>query len=121
MGPESDVYVGMAMRILGDAVNSRKYVSDAVIRWENDLKGALGGNGRKATGDGRRDRKPIVTALFLTTVPDGAKEHDSEVYQALGYSRLFFNDPSGAKEYFTKSLELDPSNRKARFELSLLK
>ena len=121
MGPESEVYVGMAMRILGDAVNSGKYVSDAVIRWENDLKGALGGNGRKATGDGRRDRKPIVTALFLTTVPDGAKEHDSEVYQALGYSRLFFNDPSGAKEYFTKSLELDPSNRKARFELSLLK
>lgn len=121
MGPESEVYVGMAMRILGDTVNSGKCVSDAVIRWENDLKGAMGGNGRKAAGDGRRDRKPIVTALFLTTVPDGAKEHDSEVYQALGYSRLFFNDPSGAKEYFTKSLELDPSNRKARFELSLLK
>ena len=121
MGPESDVYVGMAMRILGDDINSRKYVSKSVMHWEDDLKGALGGNGRKATGDGRRDRKPIVTALFLTTVPDGEKEHDSEIYQALGYSRLFFNDPVGAKEYFTKSLELDPSNRKARFELSLLK
>lgn len=121
MGPESDVYVGYAMRILGDKVNSVKYVSDAVIRWENDLKGAFGGNGRKSAGDGRRDRKPIVTALFLTTVPDGAKEHDSEVYQALGYSRLFFGDENGAKDCFAKSLALDPSNHKARFELSMLK
>lgn len=112
MGPESDVYVGMAMQILGDEVAARKYVSNAVLRWEKDLKGAFGENGRK--------RKPIVTALFLTTVPDGEKEHDSEVYQALGYSRLFFGDPSGAGKYFRKSLELDPSNRKARFELHLL-
>lgn len=121
MGPESDVYVGRAMRILGDEVNSRRYVSDAVIKWEKDLAGALGGNSRKAYGDGRKDRKPIVTALFLTVVPDGEKEHDSEILQALGYSRLFFGDKKGAREYFEKSLRTDPSNKKARFELSLLK
>ena len=42
-------------------------------------------------------------------------------FVTVDHSQLLFNDPSGAKEYFTKSLELDPSNRKARFELSLLK
>lgn len=121
MGPETDAYVAEAMRILGDEINSRKFISEAVMRWEKDLCGAVGGNGYKAYGDGRRDRKPIVTALFLTTVPDGEKEHDSEVYQALGRSRLFFGDQDGARKYFEKSLALDPSNHKARLELRLMK
>lgn len=121
MGPETDAYVAEAMRILGDKVNARKFISEAVIRWEKQLNGAVGGNGYKAYGDGRRDIKPIVTALFYTTVPDGEKEHDSELYNALGRSRLFFGDTEGAKKYFEKSLALDPSNHKARFECRLMK
>ena len=109
------------MRILGDKVNARKFISEAVVRWEKQLSGAVGGNGYKAYGDGRRDIKPIVTALFYTTVPDGVKEHDSELYNALGRSRLFFGDTEGAKKYFEKSLALDPSNHKARFECRLMK
>lgn len=121
MGPETDAYVAEAMRIAGEGVNSRKYLSEAVTRWEKDLAGAVGGNGYKAYGDGRRDRKPIVTALFYSVVPDGAREHDSEIYQAMGRARLFFGDTKGAKTYFAKSLALDPSNHKARLELRLMK
>lgn len=121
MGPETDSYVAEAMRILGDKVNARKFISEAIVRWEKQLSGAVGGNGYKAYGDGRRDIKPIVTALFYTTIPDGVKEHDSELYNALGRSRLFFGDTEGAKKYFEKSLALDPSNHKARFECRLMK
>ena len=53
-------------------------------------------------------------------MPDGVKEHKAEVIRALAYSRLFFNDEKGARELFLRSLELNPDNLKAKFELFML-
>lgn len=107
MGPEADVYVALSYRMLGDEVVSRQYMSKYVKEWEEDVKNDL-------------DRKPIVTSLYWSYVPDGVKEHKAEVIRALAYSRLFFNDEKGARELFLRSLELNPDNLKAKFELFML-
>lgn len=108
MGPECDVYVAAAHRMLGDEVTARKYLSAYVVKWRKDL----------AAGDA--DRKPIVTSLYWSFVPDGAAEHRAEIERALAYSRLYFGDKAGAKALFEKSLESNPDNLKARFELTQL-
>ncbi|MNI92110.1 hypothetical protein D3C73_1498650 [compost metagenome] len=78
-----------------------------MVEWEKDSKCDL-------------DRKPIVTSLYWSYVPDAVKTHKATIIAALGYSRLFFNDPAGAKNYFQQSLELDPDNIKVKFELLML-
>ncbi|MBT1181132.1 DUF5107 domain-containing protein [Bifidobacterium sp. CP2] len=107
MGPETDYYVALAERLLGDNIISRKDMSASVVKWEEDARNDL-------------DRKPIVTSLHLSFVPDGVTEHKAETVRALAYSRLFFNDKAGARELFEESLKLNPDNPKARFELHLL-
>ncbi|MNW35388.1 tetratricopeptide repeat protein [compost metagenome] len=107
MGPETDYYVALAHRLLGDEVVAKNHISKYVVEWEKDSKCDL-------------DRKPIVTSLYWSYVPDAVKTHKATIIAALGYSRLFFNDPAGAKNYFQQSLELDPDNIKVKFELLML-
>ncbi|OZG64071.1 DUF5107 domain-containing protein [Bifidobacterium eulemuris] len=108
MGPECDVYVAGAYRMLGDETTARKYLSEYVVAWRKDL----------AAGD--VDRKPIVTSLYWSFVPDAAGEHRGEILRALAYSRLYFGDEEGAKALFEDSLKANPDNPKARFELTQL-
>lgn len=107
MGPETDYYVALAYRMLGDGVFAKKYMSMYACQWEEEIKNDL-------------DRKPIVTSLHWSYVPDAIKSYKATIVAALGYSRLFFNDIEGAKKYFLQSLELDPDNIKVKFELLML-
>lgn len=107
MGPECDYYVALSMRMLGDEVNARKYMTDCIMAWEQEI-----------TRD--TDCKPIVTSLYWSYVPDAVKENKAAYKVALGYGRLFFGDTEGAIRCFSEALVLNPDNLKARFELYML-
>jgi tetratricopeptide (TPR) repeat protein len=107
MGPETDYYVALAYRMLGDNVIAKKYMSGYVVEWEKQSKIDL-------------DRKPIETSLHWSYVTDPVKTYKASIIAALGYSRLFFNDTEGAEKYFKESLRLDPDNIKVKFELKML-
>jgi tetratricopeptide (TPR) repeat protein len=107
MGPEVDYYIACSHRLLGDEVTARVLLSKCVMRWEEDLQSDI-------------DRKPPATALYISYVDDWAKWHKSTILSALAYSRIFFNDPSGALNLFRSSLELMPDNLKAHFEIRML-
>lgn len=107
MGPECDYYVALCMRMLGDNVNSRSYMSHYIMEWEKEA-------------DKDIDRKPIVTSLYWSYVPDAVKENKAAYTVALGYGKLFFGDEEGAKALFKKALALNPDNLKAKFELYMM-
>ena len=107
MGPECDYYVALCMRMLGDSVNSRKYMTHCIMQWENEVANDV-------------DRKPIVTSLYWSYVPDAVKESKAAYTVALAYGRMFFGDSEGAAKLFREALSLNPDNLKAKFELYLM-
>lgn len=107
MGPETDYYVSVAYRILGNELMARTHLSKYIVKWESELVTDC-------------VKKPIVTALYWSYLPDGTKEFKASISAALGYSRLFFEDDEGALKFFMQSLEFDPDNIKVKFECYLL-
>lgn len=107
MGPETDYYVARAYQLIGEEVIAKNYINKSVVSWEKEVKNDL-------------DRKPVVTALYWSYVPDAKKQSKAAFTAALGYSRLFYDDKEGARELFEKSLELDPDMIKVKFELLML-
>lgn len=107
MGPETHYYIALAHRMLGDEVTAKAKMSESVKEWEQELHNDL-------------DRKPILTSLYWSFIPDAKREYKGEILRALAYSRLFFNDQEGAKNLFEESLATNPDNLKAKFELHLL-
>ena len=107
MGPECDYYVALSMRILGDEVNSRQYMTHCIMKWEQEAANEM-------------DRKPIITSLYWSYIPDAVKESKATYKTALGYGCLFFGNSEGAVEYFREALALNPDSPKAHFELYML-
>lgn len=107
MGPEVDYYVALAYKMTGEELMAKVHMSKYIKKWE-----------KEAEND--EDRKPIVTSLYWSYVPDGVKEYKAEIMRALGYGKLFFGKKEEAAEYFRKSMELNPDNLKAKFELYML-
>jgi tetratricopeptide (TPR) repeat protein len=107
MGPECDYYVALSMRMLGDNVNSREYMSRCIMQWEEEVSNDA-------------DRKPIVTSLYWSYVPDAVKESKAAYTVALAYGKMFFGDREGAAKLFREALGLNPDNLKAKFELYLM-
>ena len=56
----------------------------------------------------------------LCYVDDPLAAKEAKLYFMLGYGMLYNGDRALAKEYFTRSLALDPDNTKCRLELELL-
>ncbi len=107
MGPECDYYVALSMQMLGDGVNSRLYMSRCITQWEEEAADDV-------------DRKPIVTSLYWSYVPDAVKESKAAYTVALAYGKMFFGDREGAKRLLGEALALNPDNLKAKFELYLM-
>jgi len=107
MGPEVEVYIAAAHRLLGDTVPARIHLGKQIMRWEAELESDL-------------DRKPPATAVYVSYVDDWAKWHRSTIHAALAYSRAYFGDANGALEGFRTSLQLCPDNVKAVFEIAML-
>ncbi len=107
MGPEADYYVACAYQMVGEDIQAEVLMSKCIHEWELDVKDD-------------RDRKPIVTSLYWSYVPDGVTEHKAEVIRALAYGRLFYGDQEGALKLFKESVKLNPDNLKAKFEIYLL-
>ncbi len=107
MGPECDYYVALCMKMLGDTVNAHQYMSHYIMEWEREADDDL-------------DRKPIVTSLYWSYVPDAVKENKAAYKVALGYGSLFFGKIEEAKKHFKEALVLNPDNLKAKFELYMM-
>lgn len=107
MGPEADYYVARCMQLLGDEVDARLYMTQYEEQWK-----------REAACD--TDRKPIVTSLYWSYVPNAKHESKAAYTVALAYARLFFGDKENAIRLFHEALALSPDNLKAKFELKML-
>lgn len=108
MPPERFYYIAAAMRLSGDELGARIFMSAKIQEWTHEAANDV-------------DRKLVQTALFISYVDNAASAHRAAMLGALGYSRLFFDDTAGARSYFLQSLALDPSALRLRLELELLK
>jgi tetratricopeptide (TPR) repeat protein len=108
MGGEFEFYSAMAARLAGNEAQGRAIMRSAVLSWEaqleNDDPGASGS-----------------TPFYISFCEDPRTERRAALCFMLGYGKLFFGDAEGARELFTESLRLDPSNLKCALELKLLK
>ncbi len=107
MGPEVDVYIASAYRLLGDEITARLVLSKKIMEWERELECDI-------------DRKPPATAVYISYIDDWAQWHKSTIHTALAYSRIFLGDAEGAVKGFRESLRLAPDNIKAVFEIAML-
>lgn len=108
MGGEFDFYSAMAARLAGNEAQGRAIMRSAVLAWETQLADDDPG----ASG---------TTPFYLSFCEDSRTVKHAALCFMLGYGKLFFGDSDGARELFTESLRLDPSNMKCALELKLLK
>ena len=107
MGGEFVYYKALAVKLGGNTLGAASMMRDAILKWE------------KALSEGCAYKRRI-TRLFDCFVGDQSVIHESELYGMLGYGKLFFGDKEGAREMFTRAIEISPSH-KLSFEIELLK
>lgn len=110
MGGEFTYYSALISKLSGDTMQAQSIMRNAILKWEEELA-----NKRHAVPVQRGGR---FFCLCFMDDPLSAKE--ANLYFMLGYGMLFNGDKVKAKEYFSKSLELNPDNTKCRLELELL-
>lgn len=106
MGGEFIYYSAMAVRLGGEELRAQKIMRDAILAWEREL--AEGCTYHRVVGN-----------LYNCVVGNGTTNRLAELYGMLGYGKLYNGDLDGAKELFSKSNSLVPS-QKIAFELELL-
>jgi len=108
MGGEFTYYSAMSIRLSGDEMRAQRIMRDAILAWEKEL-------------DNCSQYYAVSVGDFVCFVGDNLRgERLAALYGMLGYGKMYNGDIEGAKELFTKSLNLVPSNTKIAFELSLL-
>jgi hypothetical protein len=85
-------------------------IRKAILNWEEQLADRRGAGIRQKGG----------RFFYLSFVDDPQALKEGNLYYMLAYAMLFNGEKATAKEYFEKSLALNPDNVKAELELSLL-
>jgi tetratricopeptide (TPR) repeat protein len=107
IGYELEYYIAQALRLGGDITKADRYIGGAIVTWERELENDL-------------DRKPMHTAFYISYLDDPVVLEKAAYTFALGFGRLYFDDPVGARKLFEESLRLNPDNVKAKLELEML-
>ena len=110
MGGEFTFYTALIAKLSGDTMKAQSIMREAILDWEAQLA----------------DTRHVVPVqrggrfFCLCYVDDPLAAKEAKLYFMLGYGMLYNGDRALAKEYFTRSLALDPDNTKCRLELELL-
>lgn len=110
MGGEFTYYSAMIAKLSGDTMQAQSIMRNAILGWEAQLSDT-----RHAVPSQRPGR---FFCLSYMDNPLEAKE--ANLYFMLGYGMLYNGDKAKAKEFFNRSLTLNPDNTKCRLELELL-
>lgn len=110
MGGEFTYYTAMTAKLSGDVMKAQSIIRDAILNWEAQLA----------------DKRHAVPAqrpgrfFCLCYMDDPLENKESNLYFMLGYGMLYNGAKVLAREYFSRSLTLNPDNTKCRLELELL-
>ncbi|MBQ2750783.1 MAG: DUF5107 domain-containing protein [Clostridia bacterium] len=110
MGGEFTYYTAKIAQLAGDEMKARDIIRKAILNWEEQLADKRGAGIRQKGG----------RFFYLSFIDDPKALKEGNLYYMLAYAMLFNGEKATAKEYFEKSLALNPDNVKAELELSLL-
>jgi len=110
MGAEFTYYTALIAKLSGNAMTAQDIMRKAILNWEAQLADKRGPG---ASGRGGR-------FFYLSFIDNAVAMKNANLYYMLAYGMLFNGDKEKAKEYFTRSLAINPDNDKCALELSLL-
>lgn len=110
MGGEFTYYTALIAKLSGDVMQAQSIMRNAILNWEAQLADT-----RHAVPTQRPGR-----FFCLSYMDDPLETKEANLYFMLGYGMLYNGNLTLARDYFERSLRLNPDNTKCRLEVELL-
>jgi len=110
MGGEFTYYTAKIAKLAGKEMEAQSIIRKAILSWEEQMADKRGMGPRERGG----------RFFYLSFIDDPIAIKQANLYSMMGYGMMYNGEIEKAKEFFKKSLAINPDNAKSALELELL-